>query len=212
MSKRKVIGIPGWDVKPGEFFGVTLPYLAWLSHLGDTSILTPGNLPELDLLVLPGGADVDTDRYDQLPSYYTSKPNHFLESFDKHSLPVYVERKTPVFGICRGLQTINVHFGGSLFQDIVHPSSDDASDIEAHGVFELRADGTKAGKEIFKVGSWHHQSIDRVAKELKVDLVAKDNIIEAVSHKTLPICAVQWHPERCYDEYSFNTVTKLLIK
>lgn len=216
MNKKKLIGIPAWDIKPGEHFGVTIPYLMWAEQFGTVVFLTPDYQPEIDLVILPGGADVDTLRYNETPSYTTSRPNHYLELFDKVSLPVYVERKTPIFGICRGLQTLNVHFGGSLKQNLLyHETSSSTNDVDVHSVFTARNSGgelVKGGKSLFKVGSWHHQSADRIGKNLVIDLVSDDLEVEALYHKELPFAAVQWHPERVWDDYSKQRVLNLLKK
>jgi putative glutamine amidotransferase len=209
MSKKKIIGIPGWALKADEHFGVTIPYLQWASMCGTVRIIMPGEIPEVDLLILPGGLDVSPTRYGQVPGFYTSNQNVFLESFDQSALPEYILRKTPIFGICRGLQTLVVAFGGTLHQDIAHPTSTSTADVEVHKVFHPGQDLKKTGKELFKVGSWHHQSAARVV-DFMIELVAEDNIVEAVSHVELPISAVQWHPERCYDEWSYNKVIHLL--
>ena len=210
MSKPKIIGIPGWDVKIGEQFGVTLPYMNWASQFGTVIILTPGYIPEIDLLLLPGGADVNPERYNEAPDWFTSRPNTFLENFDLHALPQYINSNTPVFGICRGLQTLNVVFGGSLYQDITHPTSSSPYEVDVHSVYGVNSHGMRSGKSEFKVGSWHHQAIKELGTGLKRCLLAHDDIVEAIEHETLPVAAVQWHPERCFDEYSSHVVERLL--
>ena len=105
MSKRK-IGIPGWMVGANSF-GVTLPYAEFITNVlgGELHILSPYNgdiRRDLDLIVLPGGYDVNPLRYDELPWFSTQNPNVILEAFDNFFLKKYIEANTPIFGICRG--------------------------------------------------------------------------------------------------------------
>jgi len=210
----KKIGIVGWDTTPRECFGATVPYLTWIKEFGEPCIIMPGEVrTDLDLLVLPGGLDVDSSRYEQAPWFNTSRPNQFLEHFDVHVLPKYIEMKTPIFGICRGMQSLNVLFRGTLNQDIFHPRSRDNEDLKAHDMFNVTmVNGypTKTGKSLFKTGSWHHQSIDTIGEGFVVDIVAEDNHIEVIHHEELPIIGVQYHPERSYDTYSTHLVNNLL--
>ena len=151
------VGIPGWDIKPNEAFGLTLPYIIWAEQFGEVQILTHKQFdPSIDLLILPGGADVDPKRYEANFDWYAGKPNMFLEDFDKYMLPKYIDEGIPIFGICRGMQSLAVHFGGRMNQHLFyHKTSKDTSDIDTHG---LKSKFT--GKQVdFKVGSWHHQAV-----------------------------------------------------
>ncbi|XAI97310.1 hypothetical protein [Leptolyngbya phage Lbo-JY46] len=209
-----IVGIPGWDIKPNEAFGLTLPYIMWAEQFGEVRILTHKNFdPKIDLLILPGGADVDPKRYNDTFDWYTSKPNMFLEDFDKYQLPKYIENKTPIFGICRGMQTLAVHFGGQMIQHLYdHKTSKDAYEIDVHGLKSIFT-----GKAVdFKVGSWHHQAVldpGEMCVEL-TSLPSKDcgETIEAIYHPNLPIYGVQWHPERCHDTFSRDKVYQMLNK
>lgn len=116
----------------------------------------------------------------------------------------------PVFGICRGLQEINVALGGTLKDqrdapgaDLQHHAPDDA-DLEAmfgHGhVVTALADTPMAriaGAAALAVNSVHYQSIDGLGQGLMVNARAADGVVEAVSSLpgAAPILAVQWHPE-----------------
>lgn len=121
-----------------------------------------------------------------------------------------IARSRPVFGICRGLQEINVAFGGSLdgslgdpVRDLAHHAPADAS-LEAmfghaHPV-RLAPGGVLAeafGTEQLVVNSVHYQGVDRLGTGLAVEATAEDGIVEAVAAEPngAPVLAVQWHPE-----------------
>ena len=207
------IGIVGSII--GDTFGVTTPYMHFASLLGDVYILTPDTpILDLDLLILRGGADLSPANYGQKPGYVLSNSNPFLEEFDNEKLPQYIQKKTPIFGICRGMQSINVYFGGTLKQHIQgHPTNDDGLREEpAHKVRNIEE---KHGI-VFEVNSMHHQAVDELGEGLEKTHIAIDDkkksigIIEGIKHKTLPIICVQWHPEEIMDDYSLSACKSLI--
>lgn len=212
MSKRK-IGIPGWVIDY-KMFGVTLPYAEFAQRFGEVHILSPEMevREDLDLLILPGGADVNPVRYGDSvkPSYYTSSPNTQLEYFDIHKLPKYIEIGMGILSICRGSQSLWTMFGGTLVQhNIYHQQSTHPKD-ECHGLeWTTEEYRDTYGKLIQKVNSRHHQTMDAtkgIPEELEViaysrEEVSRNNfytdktIVEIFKHKTLPIFGYQGHPE-----------------
>jgi putative glutamine amidotransferase len=196
------IGIPGWKVGENSF-GITIPYHEFLSKIGTVQILSPGVYEDVDLLVLPGGLDVYPGRYGATPSLHTSNPNMLLEYFDNNMLLRYVATKTKIFGICRGLQTLNVFFGGTLQQDIRHKTST-TRDERIHAISTLEKIN---GKNNFKVNSLHHQAVDKLANSLCCFATSEDNYVEAIYHNNLPIAACQFHPE----ELEYEPVTDFLL-
>jgi len=210
----KKIAIPAW--KLGEkSFGITVPYLEFFGMFGEVIPLLPDSSirEDIDLLVLPGGNDVNPLRYNQTPGYYTGNPSIYLEHFDEVVLKEYVALKKPIFGVCRGLQTLNVFFGGTLMQDISHPHSIKDRTETVH-----TAAGVINGINIrFAVNSMHHQAISALGNGLESTLISVyqknsdyEPVTEAIKHNELPIEAVQWHPEEIWDEYSCNVIRKLL--
>lgn len=193
----------------GEIFGVHVDYLNLIEEFG-TPVILPMlewedflDTVEIDGLVLPGGSDVNPRRYGDLFSFMSYRPNSYLEFFDTVILPGLISKDFPIFGICRGLQTLNVHFGGTLHQHLWrHPHSKKKTDL-VHKV--------TAQKNVqFDVNSFHHQCIRKLAKGFSVEAVSSsDGIIEAISHNIYPIKAVQWHPERIYDNFSLDIMKEL---
>lgn len=190
---------------PSNSFGIGDDYYDFFGQFGSVFVMpTPIGEKEIkryvnftDMLVLPGGADVNYIRYGngRLNSK-VSNSDQFLEYFEKYALSYFIESKKPIVGICRGIQTLNVYFGGTLNQDIVHPYSQYADELNGHAVLLCDESGkTINNKPIFKVNSLHHQSIKDLATDLIPVLISDDEEIEAVKHRTLPIFAVQFHPE-----------------
>lgn len=117
--------------------------------------------------------------------------------------------RTPLLGICRGLQEINVAFGGTLTQDLRHTSGPvrhhedlaltrDQQYGPAHDV-HLREGHLRTwlGKDRMTVNSLHTQSIDKLGRGLRTEAVAPDGVIESVSSldDNHLLLGVQWHPE-----------------
>lgn len=191
------IGIPAWE--SDHFFGVGSQYLEFAALIGTPVILTPDadwieSYSSLDGILLPGGADVAPNRYG-IPGFFTGRSNPHLEYFDTTVLPTIIQKwQLPVFGICRGLQTLNVLFGGTLKQHLFfHPYSTSDTDC-CHKV-------TIAGKKV-GVNSFHHQAIGELADCFIPVAISDDGLVEAIVHKTFKVAAVQWHPERIWDEFS----------
>lgn len=144
-----------------------------------------------DGLLLTGGGDVAPERYgaERLP---TDEVDETRDAEEFALVEAFLARRRPVFGICRGIQLLNVFFGGTLYQQV-----ENHSDNARHNVY------TAAGSRIetlcdncFGVNSWHHQAVREAAPGLRVTARSLDGVIEAVEHERLPVFAVQWHPER----------------
>lgn len=126
MSKKRVIGVLGHKhsgtFQPG--YGQNEKYIEFFRQFGDVIIIDAqsDNVFPVDLLVLPGGADVNPLRYGEKPHITTQKPDLEYEWFMVNTFEKYVERaqqgKTAIYGICAGFQNLNVFFGGKINQDI----------------------------------------------------------------------------------------------
>lgn len=163
-------------------------------------------LSQLDGLLMSGGEDINPAYYGEEVSEHCGKINDARDEYELLLLKKAMDRNLPIFGICRGLQLINVAMGGKLYQDIPteHPS-----DIK-HAVFETVADpvhdiSIEAGSVVatwlntnrLSVNSKHHQGIKTLAPELKITAWSMpDSIPEAIeAYPIRPIMGVQFHPE-----------------
>ncbi|MDO4314727.1 MAG: gamma-glutamyl-gamma-aminobutyrate hydrolase family protein [Oscillospiraceae bacterium] len=148
-------------------------------------------------LLLPGGGDMEPWRYGQ-----ANTGSRGLEPARDRAELLLLERftaaKKPVLGICRGLQTINVFFGGTLVQDLPGHSAVGGID-RLHSVRTAPSPLRELYGERCVVNSAHHQAADRLGSGLRAVQWAPDGTVEALCHQSLPVWGVQWHPERIGD-------------
>ena len=186
---------------------ITLPILKDVSAIREQVKL-------LDGLILSGGRDVD-------PHFYGEEPLEKLEAIfperDVHEMALIkaaIDLKKPILAICRGMQILNVTYGGTLYQDISYAPGEHIKHcqigspyqathsikIDKHSTLFRMADKL----EIERVNSFHHQALKQVAKGLRVVATAPDGIIEAVENEDGAfIIGVQFHPEMMFDKSTF---------
>ena len=160
-------------------------------------------LSKVDLLLLPGGEDVDPALYGAKPSPHLGGVNAARDAFEFRLLRAAVRRELPVVGICRGLQTMNVFFGGTLFQDLPTERSESkvAHRIRGAERHAIEIDGgsrlaTATGAVRLEVNSSHHQAVKGLAPGFRIVARAADGTAEAIECDWYPAAAVQFHPER----------------
>jgi len=169
-------------------------------------------LDGLDGLVLTGGDDVHPDTYGGADAGVAQGTSVAADAWEVALARRAVDRRIPVLGICRGLQVLNVAFGGTLDQhisrpDTPHPPTPDDPDAvmaQRHGI-TLQAGCRLAavyGTEARVVNTIHHQAIDRVAEVFVPVAWAPDGVVEALeaADPDLDVLAVQWHPEKIIEE------------
>ena len=176
-------------------------YIASVESCGGIAVAK--YLPEMDLnydgLILCGGEDVD-------PKYYGEEINGSVgidEARDRAEFALakaYIEAGKPVLGICRVCQLLNVYFGGTLIQHL-DTSKRHVRATEAENIHDARTVGDNLMHRVygnhFVINSSHHQAVKKLGEGLEITMVSgEDNVVEGFVHQTLPIIAVQWHPER----------------
>ncbi len=224
MTTRPLVGIPA-SVRSLElnmlFHGTAEQYLRAVRESVGASVVTIPALEDadngLELLERVDGILLTGSFSDIHPSAYGEPVRNPRSIFDSQrdalTLPLVrsaLARAVPVFGICRGLQEINVALGGSLHQNVhdVRGRDDHRSDSAlplaeqfgpAHDI-EIRPGGllaTLVAEKHFTVNTSHVQAVNRLASELRVDAVSADGTIEALSLKagSAFMVGVQFHPE-----------------
>ena len=165
----------------------------------------------LDGLVMHGGVDVWPGSYGEIPLKPEWSGDKVRDAYEIALVHAFVKAGKPVFGVCRGLQLINVAFGGTLYQDtstqksgaLVHRDGQSYDqlfhhiNIDSNSKLRLLIDV----KSECKINSIHHQSIKDLAPGFTVEArCTQDDVIEAIRYEanTLGgtwVAAVQWHPE-----------------
>ncbi len=158
---------------------------------------------ECDGLLLPGGADINPAMYNQPLTEKCGKPNPVRDCAEPKILEEFLKTGKPILAICRGIQLVNVYFGGTLYQDI--------KEIQKykHSDFLHRKKGTHpltvkkdtllydiTGDTEITVNSMHHQAADKIGDGLVVSAKSADGFVEGLELADYGFfVAVQWHPE-----------------
>ena len=175
-------------------------YVSTLRNLGaePVRIDASAKATSFDGLLLPGGGDISPLRYGQ-ENEGSRGIDPELDALQFAAADAFISACKPVFGICRGQQLINVFFGGTLVQDL--PSATCHSSIAGTDLYHdsSAAEGSFLSSvygSSFRINSSHHQAVDRPGNGLQVVQHSHDGVVEALSHETLSVWCVQWHPER----------------
>ncbi len=229
--RRIVIGLSPRILRqvPSElgFRGKTLQYLEesaarWVMSCGAMVVMTPtveadGPVRRSDLsvhdyaatldgLVLQGGADIDPVMYGETSTAAVGVTDLVRDRFELDLLRAFIEYGKPVLGICRGMQLINVAFGGTLHHDLTIGGATpnfhylkDLYDEHAHAL-RFRENGWLASLypdvTAPQVNSIHHQGVKDLGRGLTIEAWSDDGVIECIrSENGGFLVGVQWHPE-----------------
>ena len=187
-----------------------LPFLIPLDYpLEDLSVIRES----FDGLLLTGGGDVETRRYNGIEHPSVSCVWPVRDEIETRLYRIAIETGWPVFGICRGVQIMNVAAGGKLYSDIsdqvpthrfIHPQPvGTPRDKLVHSV-KIEPDTLLhriIGKDSIPVNSFHHQAVSIPGEGMVISAISEDGIIEALENPAHPfVLGVQWHPE-CMQQY-----------
>lgn len=159
--------------------------------------LSLSTLSTCDALILPGGGDITPGFYGQ-ENHGSRGINTELDLLQIQALEYFIRTQKPILGICKGMQLINVYFGGTLIQDLPNSGEHQTSEGDLMHSSTVTKDCVLShlyGNE-FTINSNHHQAVDKLGRHLRIVQMSHDNVVEGIVHDTLPIIAVQWHPER----------------
>ena len=146
---------------------------------------------ECDAILFSGGSDINPKLYGEeltlsegIDDKRDNDEYEYLDAFNKVN--------KPIFGICRGIQIINVYFGGSLYQHIGDNHKDGSHNINV--IKNSFID--KAYPDGMRSNSSHHQAVKKMAPGFKISAISDEGIIEAIECPEKNIYATQFHPER----------------
>ncbi|MET8505891.1 gamma-glutamyl-gamma-aminobutyrate hydrolase family protein [Streptomyces sp. NPDC004787] len=207
-----------WDL-PAALLPAAYPRL--VQAAGGLAALLPPDEPaaaaeavaRLDGLVVAGGADVEPARYGAETDPRTGPPARDRDSWELALIDAALAAGTPLLGICRGMQLLNVALGGTLVQHL-------DGHTEAVGVMGRHpvtpVPGTRYAAlvpERTEVPTYHHQCVDVLGKGLIASAHADDGTVEAVE---LPgpgwVLGVQWHPEMGEDPRVMRALVEQAVR
>ena len=191
-------------------------YLRVLRRVGLNAVLvTPAHEPDqvADLigmtsgLLLSGGGDIQPSLFgeDPVPELVEVVPAR--DTMEMQAVEAALERDLPILGVCRGMQLLNVYFGGTLYQDLptqfggavghsqTAPWGEHQHEVRC--VEGSRLHEALAGCGPLRINSFHHQAVKELAPGFTCTAEAEDGLIEAIESTEHDwVVGVQWHPER----------------
>jgi putative glutamine amidotransferase len=230
MTRRPIIGIPTQTLHSIEGIPEALPESWVMNQRYSRVVAAAGGVPVMipllederslralydltDGLLIPGGVDLDPATYGESPLPTCGRLDPARDRVELQFARWALAEGKPLFGLCRGLQIVNVALGGTLYQDIAaqrgdaikhdyFPTAGFARDHVAHPVAITSGSRLDAlvGAASIGVNSMHHQAVKDLAPGLVTTAVAPDGVVEALeSSGEQFVLGVQWHPESLTD-------------
>lgn len=218
--KKPVIGILGnlLIIEGGMFPGiekayVNNDYVEAVTLGGGIPVLIPVSEDEdiikmqidlVDGIILSGGYDVDPLIYGEQPSQKSGFTYPKVDEFCLKAAKYAIKKDKPVLGICKGIQILNVLYGGTLYQDLslmdgcyIKHVQGSKREIPTHLV-HIKKDSVLfpiLGDKVL-TNSYHHQCIKSIGQGFSAAAAADDDVIEAIERTDGTfVLGIQWHPE-----------------
>jgi putative glutamine amidotransferase len=184
---------------------VMIPTVQGQSEIRRSDLSVHDYAARLDGLILQGGADIDPRLYGEDRTALVGTTDSARDRFELDLLRAFAEYGKPVFGICRGMQLINVAYGGTLHQDlnaggatVLPHHSTERYDEHAHALHVCEDSWLSSlydNVHEARVNSIHHQGVKQLGDGLHVEATSPDGVIECVRREDTFMVGVQWHPE-----------------
>ena len=209
---RKIIGITANKRSSADYGGI---HQAYVFHAYVDAVTNAGGIPVLlpitdvthiptyvamvDKIILTGGQHVEPSLYGEENQSQTQDFSMERDVFELAVIQEAIKQQKPLFGVCRGLQLMNVALGGTLEQNVAEHWQEEIFAIKTHTI-EIAKESVLASiyGQRASINSYHHHGIKQLASSLTVIArSSEDGIIEAVEQleDSFRFLGVQWHPE-----------------
>ena len=222
-NKKKVLVIGTSETIESTYYEIANNYnydLQILTGVQTNEDTSRDIIKSVDGVIFAGGADFDpglygSDAYDLIEEYSTAQ-----DRSDLNLLGLAIAENKPILGICRGMQLINIYYGGSLYEDLPSQFGISISHREGSDGFTYhRVNFNESSRLYHKLGgensrevnSMHHEGIRALANGLLPTATSDDGLVEAIENPYYNsyMMGVQWHPE--YSWGKFDELTKIIF-
>lgn len=227
-TRIPIIGITTYGRNKSGNFYLPSAYVEAVRKAGGVPILLPPGelnsdkiLKIIDGLIFSGGGDIDPALYGGSSHPTISRVDSERDAFELTLAKKVLQNETPVLGICRGSQLLNIATGGDLVAHVpdeyglkvIHDSENSGSSEHLVQIVQKSKLAQIIGLTELSVVSKHHQALRTVSPNWCVVAHAPDGVIEALEYKHHPwIIAVQWHPELSLDDPKNQRIFQALIE
>jgi putative glutamine amidotransferase len=233
---RPLIGVTTSEMRRGELstlrrhgepphpeMALGLTYLQAVERAGGLPVVLPpvdvAGVPQLldrlDGICLSGGPDLDPKAYGARRHHEVGPTEPALDAFELALAREADRRGTPLLGVCRGAQTLNVARGGTLHQHVERHRQSEVPTVTTHaiGIALHSRVGRILGCSQLEVNSFHHQAVDALGGGLRIAARAQDGTVEAIEAPEHPfLLGVQWHAETLVDRPAHLALFAALVR
>ena len=214
MNRQPIIGVTPLVDAAKESYWMLPGYFNGILQAGGLPLMLPlttdaSRIAQLchfcDGILLTGGQDIQPELYGAEPLPCCGECSPERDKMELQLLELAFQQDLPVLGICRGLQLLNVCFGGTLYQDLPSEYADTSvchmqavpGYVPTHTVRVEKGSfvAVATGMDTLRTNSFHHQAVKRVADGFRVAATATDGVVEAIEDPDRGFFGTQFHPE-----------------